>query len=217
MKEKAERQLKEREQKQRKRNERKRLEEKKRREVAEQRRKEREAEEKRIAEETEKHLEEERRKQAEKRAHRNSWAKKYVWRIMIPILLLFFVLCGPSGPFNYVLKRFTVEDGIIIDNKTDLQWRVGPDEPTSHYEAEDWVDNLGGDWRMPTLSELQGLYDAGIRSYDWGYFENSGWWVWSGEVRDSSSAWDFDFHPGYEHCATRDYSSRLRAFAVRSR
>ena len=157
------------------------------------------------------------RKEAEKRAHRNSWAKKYAWRVMIPILLLFFVLCGPSGPFNYVLKRFTVEDSIIIDNKTDLQWRVGPDENTTHYEAEDWVDNLGGDWRMPTRSELQGLYDAGIRYDDWGYFENSSYYVWSGEVRDSSSAWGFYFDGGNENWHYRGYSDLIRAFAVRSR
>ena len=137
---------------------------------------------------------------------------------LICILLLLYILGSPSGPFGYVLFRISIKYGIITDNKTALQWRVGPDSDTDWYEAEDWVDNLGGDWRMPTLSELGGLYDAGIELDNWGYFENSGAFVWSGEVRDSSSAWYFYFRFGQHTCATRDrFSDNRRAFAVRSR
>jgi hypothetical protein len=114
-------------------------------------------------------------------------------------------------------SRFAESSGIITDYVSDLQWRVGPDRNTNWYEARDWVNGLGSGWRMPTLSELGALYDAGITSDDWGPFENSGYWVWTGEERDSSSAWLFFFNGGNGDWLTRDGSSNGRAFAVRSR
>ena len=137
---------------------------------------------------------------------------------LICILLLLYILGSPSGPFGYVLFRISIKYGIITDNKTALQWCVGPDRLTNYYGAENWVDNLGGDWRMPTGTELQGLYDAGIKDDDWGCFENSGSFVWQGEVRDSSSRRLFAFDRG----GTEDWGDRVisyfyvRAFAVRS-
>lgn len=99
-----------------------------------------------------------------------------------------------------------------------LYWQVGPDEQMTWFEAKAWVDGLGGNWRMPSRAELRGLWDAGIRSDNWGPFENSGYGVWSGEAKDSSSAWVFDFYGGGEYWSYRsnsDYGGRI--FAVRSR
>ncbi len=123
------------------------------------------------------------------------------------------------------LLGFTKEGEVITDNSTGLQWRVGPDENTIWNAANNWVNGLGGNWRMPTRAELRGLWDAGISSDNWGPFENSGWWVWSGEVRDSSSAWDFVFGSGTEYWDGRGHEHWMyrsisynggRAFAVRS-
>ena len=113
--------------------------------------------------------------------------------------------------------RFSQSGSVITDNVTNLQWCVGPDSDTDWFEAEDWVDNLGGDWRMPTRTELQGLWDAGISDESWGYFKNSGCWVWSGELQNFSSAWHFPFSHNIEYCSTRPDSYNIRAFAVRSR
>lgn len=99
-----------------------------------------------------------------------------------------------------------------------LQWLVGPDQGTNWDEAKAWVDGLGGNWRMPTRAELQGLWDAGISYDNWGPFENTGRLVWSGELRDSSSAWYFGFGHGGERWDGRSGAySTTRAFAVRPR
>ena len=137
---------------------------------------------------------------------------KFRIALLVFAMMVLVMACGDELP----KVRFSQSGGVITDNETNLQWCVGPDENTTHYEAEDWVDNLGGDWRMPTRSELQGLWDAGIRYDDWGYFENSGLCVWSGEVRDSSSAWGFYFNGGGEDWRPRGFSGYRRAFAVRS-
>ena len=155
------------------------------------------------------------------------WIFPMVFFTMLIVLFALLISKGEESvgetvseptPDVSVEVRFSQSGSVITDNETNLQWRVGPDSDTDWYEAEDWVDNLGGDWRMPTRSELQGLYDAGIKYNDWGYFENSGYRVWSGEVRDSSSAWDFLFDDGRERWDNRGNSNgSLRAFAVRSR
>jgi len=112
--------------------------------------------------------------------------------------------------------RFTIDDqNIITDNVTELQWMVGSDTSTDWYESESWVNSLGGTWRMPSISEFWGLYDAGINYEYWGPFSNSGWYVWSSEVQDSSSAWFFSF-TGTEVDGNRSLSENFRAFAVRS-
>jgi len=80
---------------------------------------------------------------------------------------------------------------------------------------------------MLTRSELAGL---SARQSDGCYLEtifsykNRCIWVWSGEIRDSSSAWCFDFGGGEEGWSGRDdgwlgrdLSNGTRAFAVRSR
>jgi len=62
------------------------------------------------------------------------------------------------------------------------QWVIGPDEPVSFQEACIWVDSLEGEWRLPSMNELEQIYDSGIRYDAWGPFQNSGWFVWSGDV-----------------------------------
>ena len=83
------------------------------------------------------------------------------------------------------------------------------------------MDNLtvddGGCWRMPTNLELKRLYEEGKgdRNMD-PIFKTTGWWVWSGEIYDSSSAWYVDFYHGYGNYHNRGHSYRNRGFAVRS-
>ena len=49
------------------------------------------------------------------------------------------------------------ENGIIFDEKTNIEWVAGPDKGTTWDEAKQWVGSLtvaGGGWRMPTMDEL---------------------------------------------------------------
>ncbi len=112
-------------------------------------------------------------------------------------------------------------NGIVHDKNTGLEWYAGPDKDTNWNEAKRWVASLnvdGGGWRMPTRNELKSFYQKGAgRRNMTALLETTGWDVWSGETRDSSSAWGFDFYYGSDSWSNRYLSADIRAFAVRSR
>jgi len=111
-------------------------------------------------------------------------------------------------------------NGVVRDTSTWLEWKAGPDKDTDWDEAKSWVQSLGGDWRMPTIDELAGLYKKGMGSHNLtSLLKNTTskyLWVWSGEEKGSSNAWTFCFGDGYGYWDSR-FSNYLRAFAVRSR
>jgi hypothetical protein len=111
--------------------------------------------------------------------------------------------------------------GVVYDKNTSLEWFVGPDRDTTWDEAKSWVANLtvgGGGWRMPTRKELETLYQEGAGTRNMTpLLETTGWWVWSGETKGSSSAWYFYFYDGNEDWTYRSGSNGSRGFAVRSR
>jgi hypothetical protein len=123
---------------------------------------------------------------------------------------------SPVGAY----QRF--ENGIVYDAATGLEWLAGPDQRMDWNEARAWTDGLsvgGGGWRMPTREELQTLYDEGSGSRNLTPFlQTSGWFVWSGETKDFSTAWIFNFYyNGFELYDRRDDRNGNRAFAVRPR
>jgi len=112
-------------------------------------------------------------------------------------------------------------NGVVKDTKTGLEWVAGPDTNMNYAQAKAWVESLnigGGGWRMPTANELEGLYQNGRGSRNMTpLLKTTGWWVWCGEVKDSSAAWFFSFYHGNGYWDNRNSSSSYRAFAVRSR
>ncbi len=110
---------------------------------------------------------------------------------------------------------------VVYDKNTRLEWYVGPDRGTNWNEAKSWVENLtvaGGGWRMPTRKELNSLYKKGAGKRNMTpLLKTTGWWVWSGEIKGSSSAWVFSFYFGDERWGIRGTSSSNRVFAVRFR
>jgi hypothetical protein len=113
------------------------------------------------------------------------------------------------------------ESGVVYDKNANLEWYAGPDRKTNWYDAKKWVENLnvaGGGWRMPTRQELKTLYKKGAgESNMTPLLKTTGWYVWSGETKSSSSVWGFSFYGGTENWYTRDSSTNGRGFAVRSR
>lgn len=111
--------------------------------------------------------------------------------------------------------------GVVYDKNTGLEWLAEPDRDTTWDEAKSWAENLavaGRGWRMPTRVELSNLYKKGAGTRNMTpLLKTTGWWVWSGETRDSSSAWYFLFHGGLEYWGPRSDSHYSRGFAVRSR
>jgi len=109
-------------------------------------------------------------------------------------------------------------NGVVRDTSTGLEWKVGPDRDMNWDEARSWVRSLGEDWRMPTLDELEGLYQKGKGDRNMTpLLKTTGWWVWSGEERGSSYARFFNFYVGGRGWGGRNGSGNGRAFAVRSR
>lgn len=112
-------------------------------------------------------------------------------------------------------------NGIVRDTKTGLEWVAGPDRDITWDQAKAWVKGLnvgGGEWRMPTVMELEALYQKGKGTRNiTPLLKTTGWWVWSGELRDSASAWGLGFYLGNRRWDAHLLSFNGRAFAVRSR
>ena len=110
---------------------------------------------------------------------------------------------------------------LVLDTKTALEWIAGPDKATGWYEAKSWVTNLtvaGGGWRMPTRKELKTLYNKDFGKHNMTpLLKTTGWCVWSGEAKGSTSAWGFSFSSGLEYWYPQGPSFISRGFAVRSR
>ena len=145
--------------------------------------------------------------------------------VLILVLALSALMAPTMGlaesPTKTVTGLLKYPNGIIYDPKSGLEWYVGPDRDINWDEAQSWTSSLkvgGGGWRMPTWSELQNLYRAGLgpRNMD-PAFKTTGWWVWSGQRRGSVDAWCFYFQFGCEYWLDRKISGYFRVFAVRSR
>jgi len=113
------------------------------------------------------------------------------------------------------------ENGIVYDEKTNLEWVAGPDKDAPWDKAKAWVESLpveGGGWRMPTKEELKALYKKGAGERNMTpLLKTTGWRVWSDETEGESAAWFFNFYDGNYTWDLRESYAGPRVFAVRSR
>jgi hypothetical protein len=96
-------------------------------------------------------------------------------------------------------ERFVAYPGkIVLDSKTSLMWAAEESETLSWDDAQKYCKKFRGggykDWRMPSLKELEGLYDPGkqpncgcithlIEMYD-----GPNCWEWSSKTKDNEAA-----------------------------
>jgi len=148
------------------------------------------------------------------------------WRCLVLVALLVLAVwgCGKSQTMTAVnpdQPRFTTADnGVITDRVTGLEWYVGPNTDNNWHEAKAWAESLtvaGGGWRMPTVPELQGIYQKGASRANMDpLFQPKAAWVWSGQMHDTRTAWGFAFYSGLVNSHGLNYGYGRMAFAVRS-
>lgn len=123
--------------------------------------------------------------------------------------------------------------GSIVDNRSRLEWVVGPDRDTTWPDARKWVSSLTlcGDWRLPSINELKTLYDPAVSAGTGFLSGNTRWpahipsqfdaigggsWVWAREAVDQNRAKAINFNQGNPVIFEKTQNQYpVRAFAVR--
>jgi len=154
----------------------------------------------------------------QQRQKRKLWFKMNISKLGI-VFAFIVVVIGMVVYANSTKYKFPTNDGIITDRTTKLEWIVCPESNLDWDNANEWIDSLEDQWRMPTISELEGLWDSGISSESWGPFENDGASVWSSSTSlfaDGEKPLRFSYSYGtpcgWSHSLS---SNRAQCFAVR--
>ncbi|MGD9332635.1 MAG: DUF1566 domain-containing protein [Desulfobacterales bacterium] len=113
------------------------------------------------------------------------------------------------------------DTGIVHDTQSGLEWMAGPDRGMTWEQACGWVlglDAAGGGWRMPSRRELDSLHRIGDGiSNITPLLNNSGYWIWAGSTKATSTKWVFSFSYGGEGWGGQAPPDGGRAIAVRNR
>jgi len=129
------------------------------------------------------------------------------------------------------VRFIAYDNGTVLDTKTNLMWAAKDNGSDIKWQdAKFYCENYRGggykDWRMPTLNELEGLYDESKARPSACYGGNSihiateligitCFYSWASETSDSESA-IFDFGPGIRSGFASQLTRFSRALPVRS-
>jgi hypothetical protein len=116
--------------------------------------------------------------------------------------------------------------GVWTDPATGLMWsKKDNGYDVSWQQAKEYCRDQQlagyGDWRLPTMDELQGIYDKNSdNNIDVGYYRVKGklqlsGWEWSNQGNDSGEAWSFFFNEGKSYHVSA-YSNSTHALCVHS-
>jgi hypothetical protein len=117
-----------------------------------------------------------------------------------------------ASPIPFEERFVDRGDGSLFDRQLDLVWATRDNEESLNwYDAQSWIESYeaGGhsDWRLPTLDEIESLYDASLPGYTPGCtrtqlrvripaaFRLSCGLFWTSEDADRQ-AWNFNFFYG---------------------
>jgi len=117
-----------------------------------------------------------------------------------------------------------VSSEVLFDSKWGLQWtRSDNGSDVTWAQAQSHCRGLGGGWSLPTVEQLQSLYDAALPGIRCGsytckvsdHFRLSSYWFWSSESNGFSGAWFVDLDDGRRVSYRVGDSGSLRALCVR--
>jgi hypothetical protein len=122
-------------------------------------------------------------------------------------------------------ERFRAYPGkTVLDTKTRLMWAAQESETLSWHDAKMFCKKYHGggykDWRMPTIAELDGLYDSS-KQPDCGSvthlieMDNDTCWEWSSQTKDSDAAF-FAFNLNGIQWLPKSNNSSVRIRPVRT-
>jgi hypothetical protein len=154
--------------------------------------------------------------------------------IMVVAILTGIFITAESFAAKEIARdgRFIAYDnGTVLDTKTNLMWADKDNgKLISWTYAYTYCKNYRGggytDWRLPTLEELNGLYD-GSKAYPSDCEEGTNvhltelirvrcGYVWSSEIVGNDNASYFIFYDGKDNwCNQTDINFNLRALPVR--
>ena len=154
-------------------------------------------------------------------------------------IIIVAVLIGTFAVPNYSIAgekardgRFIAYDnGTVLDTRTNLMWADKDNGKLIPWPyAETYCENYRGggydDWRLPTLDELDGLYDV-TKAYPSDCDEGANvhitelirlrcGYVWSSETIGTNGAYYFVFYNGKQTwCHQTDINYNLRVLPVR--
>src|SRR5664280_1897310 len=156
--------------------------------------------------------------------------------IMIVAILIGTFITAKSSTAGEKARdgRFIAYDnGTVLDTKTNLMWAAKDNGSDIKWQdAKFYCENYRGggykDWRMPTLNELEGLYDESKARPSACYGGNSihvateliditCFYSWASETSTTTAeASIFDFGPGIRSAFTSQLPRLSRALPVRS-
>ena len=140
------------------------------------------------------------------------------------IFVITVALVSYSAIASLASDRFVNNgDGTVTDTKTGLMWAAKDNGGLINWKnASSYCQNFKGgnhtDWRMPTLSELAGLYDPEVKNKH-GYhvselIEISSSSCWASDTKNNRAA-RFNFTYGEVYWLLKSYSGPSRALPVR--
>ena len=160
-------------------------------------------------------------------------SNRILTRSILVVILCLTVLSAAAGGAD---DRFVDNgDGTVTDTTTGLMWAQADNMGhINWHDAKRYSDNIilnvYNNWRMPTIKELETLFDGSLDGYETicGHnvksahqIELSCGFVWSSEVRTMSggysiSAMVYNYSKGYSYSARMSQYRGFRALPVRS-
>jgi hypothetical protein len=144
--------------------------------------------------------------------------------LMVVVMVVLFIGRVQAG------ERFTDNgDGTVTDHHTGLMWAKADNHGDITWQdaklyAENIILSTYSDWRLPTIAELQTLFDKSLQGYETicGHrvrinpiIQITCGFLWSSEAR-SISAMTFNVSRGYRYMNRKVRSRGVRVLPVRT-